>query len=112
MYERQKTLQESQERLLEGQALLNQREDYILSRSQELNRLEKEYESSKADIDKERRGLNEERSNLELTVASLSAREEVYRKLSFLFMFVSMKMAIVNMVNWIAVLFHKEQFTQ
>jgi hypothetical protein len=34
VYERQKTLQESQERLLEGQALLNQREDYILSRSQ------------------------------------------------------------------------------
>lgn len=80
VYERQKTLQESQERLLEGQALLNQREDYILSRSQELNRLEKEYESSKADIDKERRGLNEERSNLELTVASLSAREEAVIK--------------------------------
>lgn len=76
VYERQKTLQESQERLLEAQALLNQREDYILSRSQELNRLEKEYESSKADIDKKLRALNEERSNLELTVASLSAKEE------------------------------------
>lgn len=87
MYERQKTLQESQERLLEGQALLNQREEYILSRSQELNRLEKEYESSKADIDKELRGLNEKRSNLELTVASLSAREEVYT-ITFFFIYV------------------------
>ncbi|XP_058185534.1 protein CROWDED NUCLEI 4-like [Rhododendron vialii] len=76
VYERQKTLQESQKRLLEAQALLNQREDYILSRSQELNRLEKEYESSKADIDKQLRTLNEERSYLELTVASLSAKEE------------------------------------
>ncbi|XP_028109126.1 protein CROWDED NUCLEI 4-like [Camellia sinensis] len=78
--ERLKTLQQSQERLLDGQALLNQREDYISNRSQDLNRLEKEFESSKADIEKELRALNEERSNLELNVASLSAREEAVIK--------------------------------
>ncbi|KAL6955025.1 branched-chain-amino-acid transaminase [Sarracenia purpurea var. burkii] len=80
LYERQKALQESQERLLDGQALLNQREDYIFSRSQELNRLEKEYESSKANLEEELRSLNEERSKLELNVASLSAREEAVIK--------------------------------
>ncbi|GFY86675.1 branched-chain amino acid aminotransferase 5 [Actinidia rufa] len=80
LYERQKTLQKLQDRLLDGQTLLNKREDYIFSRSQELNRLEKELESSKANTEKDLRALNEERSNLELNVASLSAREEAVIK--------------------------------
>ncbi|GFY86673.1 little nuclei4 [Actinidia rufa] len=80
LYERQKTLQKLQDRLLDGQTLLTKREDYIFSRSQELNRLEKELESSKANTEKDLRALNEERSNLELNVASLSAREEAVIK--------------------------------
>lgn len=88
-------MQQGQERLLDGQALLNQREEYIFSRSQELNRLEKELEASKSNIEKELRALNEEKSNLELKLASLTTREEVgcvylllfiYRK-SYLFIF-------------------------
>lgn len=70
-------MQQGQERLLDGQALLNQREDYIFSRSQELNRLEKELEASRSNIENEFRALQEEKSNLELKVASLTAREEV-----------------------------------
>ena len=63
--------------------MLNQREDFIFSRSQELNRLEKELETSKANTEKDVRALNEERSNLELNAASLSAREEVYKLFPF-----------------------------
>ena len=70
-------MQQGQERLLDGQALLNQREDFIFSRSQELNRLEKELEASKSNIETELSALNEEKLILELKVASLSTREEV-----------------------------------
>jgi len=34
-------LQQEQERLLDGQSLLNQREEYVASKSQELNQLER-----------------------------------------------------------------------
>ncbi|XP_057951774.1 protein CROWDED NUCLEI 4 isoform X1 [Malania oleifera] len=74
--ERQKVLQQGQERLLDAQALLNQREDYIFDRSQELDRLEKELEALKASVEKEARDLNKEKSNLELKETSLLTREE------------------------------------
>ncbi|KAJ9177413.1 hypothetical protein P3X46_012635 [Hevea brasiliensis] len=73
--ERRKVLQQEHERLLDGQALLNQREDYVASKCQELNRLEKELENSKTRIEKELRDLHDKISNLELTVASLTQRE-------------------------------------
>ena len=75
--ERQKIAQQEHERLLDGQASLNEREEYIFSRNQELNRLEKELEASRADFEKERRALKDEKSNIELTLASLTKREEV-----------------------------------
>ncbi|KAJ4832087.1 hypothetical protein Tsubulata_037646 [Turnera subulata] len=74
--ERRKALQQEQERLLDAQALLNQREDFVASRSQELTRLEKELEALKENIEKELRSLNDEKSNLKVTVASLHQREE------------------------------------
>lgn len=70
-------MQLEHERLLEAQALLNQREDFIFSRSQEVNRVEKEVEDSKATIEKKLRDLNDERLSMDLTKASLSKREEV-----------------------------------
>lgn len=75
--ERREVLQHEHERLLDGQALLNQREDYVASKSQELSCIEKELEASKASIENELRDLNDRKSNLEVTVASLSQREEV-----------------------------------
>ncbi|KAJ6868225.1 hypothetical protein NC651_033319 [Populus alba x Populus x berolinensis] len=78
--ERRKVLQQEQERLLDGQSLLNQREEYVASKSQELNQLVKVLEVLKANIEKELRSLNEEISNLELTAASLSQRGAVLRK--------------------------------
>ncbi|KAG4175848.1 hypothetical protein ERO13_A11G211100v2 [Gossypium hirsutum] len=75
--ERQKIIQQEHERLLDGQASLNQREEYIFSRSQELNQLEKGLEASRVDIERERKALKDEKSKLELTLASLSKREEV-----------------------------------
>ena len=75
--ERQKIIQQEHERLLDGQASLNRREEYIFSRTQELNGLEKELEASRADIERERRALKDEKSNIELALASLSKREEV-----------------------------------
>ncbi|MFQ6663819.1 hypothetical protein Gotur_031180 [Gossypium turneri] len=74
--ERQKIIQQEHERLLDGQASLNQREEYIFSRSQELNQLEKELEASRVDIEREHKALKDEKSKLELTLASLSKREE------------------------------------
>ncbi|XP_058005444.1 protein CROWDED NUCLEI 4-like [Hevea brasiliensis] len=73
--ERRKVLWQEHERLLDGQALLNQREDYVASKCQELNRLEKELENSKTRIEKELRDLHDKKSNLELTVASSTQRE-------------------------------------
>ncbi|GLT46845.1 hypothetical protein SLA2020_205750 [Shorea laevis] len=74
--ERQKILQQEHERLLDGQALLNQREEYIFSRSEEVNRLEKELEVSKETIEKEQRVMKDEKSRLDSASASLLKREE------------------------------------
>lgn len=76
--ERQKSVQQSQERLLDGQALLNQREDYIFSRTQEISRLEKELQASRSNHEEESKALKEEKYNLELKAASLDAKDEVY----------------------------------
>lgn len=75
--ERQKALQQEHERLLDGQALLNQREEYILSKTQELSRSEKELEELRASIENERRAVHDEKSKMQLYEASLSKREEV-----------------------------------
>ncbi|XP_030455729.2 protein CROWDED NUCLEI 4 [Syzygium oleosum] len=74
--ERQRILEQGEKRLLDGQALLNQREGYIFTRSQELDQLEKELEASKANIEKQRGALYDEKSDLELRVASLVEREQ------------------------------------
>ncbi|XP_073310215.1 nuclear matrix constituent protein 1b-like isoform X2 [Primulina huaijiensis] len=74
--ERQKAQQLTQERLLEAQGLLNQREDYVFTRSQELERFEKKMEDLKSSLEKDQRSLNEEKLALELRTSSLSAREE------------------------------------
>ncbi|KAM7520361.1 hypothetical protein LguiB_019323 [Lonicera macranthoides] len=78
--ERHKTLQQGQERLLDGQALLNQREDYIFNRSEELSQLEKKLDASKLDIENEHKALRVEKTTLELKEASLLAREEAVIK--------------------------------
>ncbi|KAL6573080.1 hypothetical protein OROHE_002556 [Orobanche hederae] len=78
--ERQKVLQHTHERLLDGQALLNQREEYVLNKTQELKRLEKELEELRLCIDQERTAVNEGKVALELKASSLSAREEAVTK--------------------------------
>lgn len=79
--ERQKVLTESQNKLLDGQTLLNQREADILSKSQALRRIEKELEDQKENIAAERKNLMMQRSNLELNEISLSEREKVIASL-------------------------------
>ncbi|XP_073139818.1 uncharacterized protein [Henckelia pumila] len=74
--ERQKAQQLTQERLLEGQGLLNQREEHVFTRTQELERFEKKLEDLKFRLEKDQRSLNEEKLSLELRASSLSAREE------------------------------------
>ncbi|KAF6155517.1 hypothetical protein GIB67_017872 [Kingdonia uniflora] len=78
--DRQNIVQQGQERLLKGQTLLNQREEYIFGKTQELIRLEKELEVSKANIEDELKALNEEKTNLGLNLAVLSTREESLSK--------------------------------
>lgn len=80
--ERHKTLQQGQERLLDGQALQNQREDYIFNRSEELSQIEKKLDAAKLDIENEHKALRVEKTTLELKEASLLAREEVYIPIS------------------------------
>lgn len=63
--------------MLDGQALLNKREEFIFSRSQELNRHEKDLEDEKSNFENDIKSLNEEKRNLEVKLKSLSAREEV-----------------------------------
>ncbi|XP_043714451.1 protein CROWDED NUCLEI 4-like [Telopea speciosissima] len=74
--ESQRVLQQGRDQLLDGQALLNQREEYIFGRSQELNRIEKELEALKENIENKNRTLNEEKSNLDSKTSALSKREE------------------------------------
>lgn len=75
--ERRKTLQQEHERLLDAQASLNQRDDHIFGRSQELAELEKRLESAKTTFEEERRAFEDKKSNLEIALASLAKREEV-----------------------------------
>ncbi|KAI3990880.1 hypothetical protein MKX01_026064 [Papaver californicum] len=75
--ERQKTLQLGQDRLLDSQALLNQREECISEKSRELSLFEKELEATEAKIKKESTALSEEKSGLDLKLAALSTREKV-----------------------------------
>ncbi|XP_047312059.1 protein CROWDED NUCLEI 4-like [Impatiens glandulifera] len=77
---KQRSLQLSQEGLLYSQNLLNQREDYIFSRTEELNRKEKILEDSKVKIDEELKSFIEEKHMLEINAASLKAREEDIEK--------------------------------
>lgn len=87
--DRKKILQQEHERLLDAQTLLNEREDHILSKLQELSRKEKELEASRANVEEKFKALNEEKSNLDLTLVSLSKREEVYT-ISFPFLFLNL----------------------
>ena len=56
--ERQRSLSEAQKKLLDEQALLNQREADILNKSQVLRRIEKELEAEKENITVEQKALN------------------------------------------------------
>lgn len=70
-------MQQTQERLLDAQALLNKREEYVLDKTQELKRFEKELDDLRSSLAQERLALSEEKLSLELRASSLSAREEV-----------------------------------
>lgn len=76
--ERKKILQQEHERLLDAQTSLNQREDLIFSKSQELSRLERELEASRASFEEKLAALKEEKYNIELSRLALSKREEVH----------------------------------
>ncbi|GMH06482.1 hypothetical protein Nepgr_008322 [Nepenthes gracilis] len=78
--ERWKTLNQLEDKLLDGQALLSQRESDVLYKSQELNRLEKDLEALKGNIDTECGALMLERSNLKVDMVSLSEREKAVVK--------------------------------
>ncbi|KAJ1376032.1 hypothetical protein SESBI_50365 [Sesbania bispinosa] len=79
--ERQRSLQQEQERLLESQALLNQREDHLFCRSQEQDRLQKELEDMRVKIEKEHEALHDGKTSLKLMEASLKQQEEALTKL-------------------------------
>lgn len=93
--DRKKLLQQEHERLLDAQTTHNEREDHILSKFQELSRKEKEIEASRVNVDEKFKALNEEKSNLDLTVVSLSKREQVC-KISFHFLFSNMVLTYVH----------------
>ncbi|XP_057528538.1 protein CROWDED NUCLEI 4 isoform X2 [Amaranthus tricolor] len=76
LIERQKVLSEAQNKVLDGQALLNQREADFLIKSQTLRRNEKELEDQKVNLTSEWKILKEQKSNLELNAVSLSEREK------------------------------------
>ncbi|KAF7809963.1 protein CROWDED NUCLEI 4 [Senna tora] len=78
--ERHSVLQQEQERSLEAQASLNEREDLIFSRSLELNQLQKELEDTKMKIENEHRAILDEKTKLELIEATLTEREEALTK--------------------------------
>ena len=76
-------MQQEHERLLDAQASLNQREDHIFGKSQELAELQKGLESAKSTFEEERRAFEDRKSNLEIELASLARREEVCIHISF-----------------------------
>ncbi|CAE6261392.1 unnamed protein product [Arabidopsis arenosa] len=74
--ERRKSLQQEQERLLDAQVSLNQREDHIFARSQELAELEKGLDTAKTTFEEERKAFEVKKSNLEIALALRAKREE------------------------------------
>lgn len=70
-------MHEEEERLIEKQSLLNQREQYILERLENLSQFEKKLEEEKSIFEGERKALTDERSKLDLNIAALAIREEV-----------------------------------
>lgn len=75
--ERRTSLQEEHERLLDAQVSLNQREEHIFARFQEIAELEKGLESAKTTVEEERKAFEDKKSNLEIALALLAKREEV-----------------------------------
>jgi len=84
LYDSRRLLQQEQERLLEGQTLLNQREDYIFQKSKELSRFEKELGEAKSKFEEECKLHQEKKSNLDLDMSALATREEVCIFICFL----------------------------
>jgi len=86
--ERRKSLQQEHERLLDAQVSLNQREDHIFARSQELAELEKGLDTAKTTFEEERKAFEDKKSNLEIALALCAKREEVcfYSHNSLLFL--------------------------
>ncbi|KAK8940718.1 putative nuclear matrix constituent protein 1-like protein [Platanthera zijinensis] len=73
----QKILHQEQERLMDGQNLLSQREEYLHGRLKELDLAEKELMEARRKFDEDSLILKEEKANLELIVSALATREEV-----------------------------------
>lgn len=78
--ERHDILKEEQERSLEAQASLNEREDHIFNRSLELKQLQKELEDLKMKIENQQRALHDEKTKLELMETTLTQKEEALTK--------------------------------
>ncbi|CAA6653492.1 unnamed protein product [Spirodela intermedia] len=76
LYDSQKIMQEEQEKLLERQACLNQREEHVFGRLEELAQFEKQLEIAKRNLEVEQTLLKEEKSNFALDVRALATREE------------------------------------
>ncbi|XP_011627553.1 protein CROWDED NUCLEI 4 [Amborella trichopoda] len=74
--ELEKVIQQGQEKLFEGQTLLNQREQCIKERSDRLSRLEKEVQAATVKLQEDLEILKEEKANLCLTSVALTTREE------------------------------------
>lgn len=70
-------MHQEQERLMEGQSLLNQREEHLHVRLKELSLAEKELAEAKLKFENDSSTFGEEKANLELNVAALATREEV-----------------------------------
>lgn len=62
---------------MEKESILNQRELYILDRTEGLNRREKQLEAQRLQLESDRRACLEEKCNLDLKIAAISTREEV-----------------------------------
>ncbi|XP_031478512.1 protein CROWDED NUCLEI 4-like [Nymphaea colorata] len=72
----QTVLQVGQERLLEGQTLLSERDKVISEKFEELRQLEKQLEATKETIKKDLLVVEEEKANLSSKLAALATREE------------------------------------
>jgi hypothetical protein len=63
---------------MEKESILNQREVYILDRTESLNKREKQLESERLQLEADRRACLEEKCILDLKRAAISTREEVH----------------------------------